>query len=98
MNIQKVKKQPTTPENLARINAMFKAIQPLALDLASRWHCEREFEDIQDYAKVISSALPDGFTLVKMTKSPFGFQFSIGTEALYVIKVCARSIEWKRIA
>ena len=98
MNIQKVKKQPTTPENLARINAMFKGIEDLACNLAARWQDEKEFEDINDYAKVLQAKLPEGFKLVKMTKAPFGFQFSIGTEALYVIKICARSVEWKRIA
>jgi hypothetical protein len=94
-----MKAEPTTPENLKRIDAMFKSktLRDLLFDLKFRWSNEREFEDINDYGKVIASQLPEGFKLEKMTKSPFGFQFSIGTSARYAMMATNRSIEWKRL-
>jgi hypothetical protein len=91
---------PTSPANRARIDEFFKNedFRETVFALSSRWACEREFEDINDYGKVISSNLPEGFKLMKMTKKPFGFHFSIGTEAVYHYKVTARSVSWSRIA
>jgi hypothetical protein len=33
----------------------------------------------------------------RMTKRPFGFEFDIGTEAVYAIQVTMRSYQWKRV-
>jgi hypothetical protein len=88
-------KTPTTPENLAKINAMFIALAGQMGHLAARWSDEKEYEDINDYQKVIT--LPAGFTLLKMTKRPFGFHFSIGTDAVYHNYVTGQKSTWKRI-
>lgn len=87
----------TSPKDLERIRAMFDDLAEPVFQLKARWSCEREFEDINDYGKVITKWLPAGFTLEKMTKAPFGFHFSIGTDALYAIKTTARSIGWVRL-
>jgi hypothetical protein len=87
----------TSPKDLERIRAMFDDIADPVFCLKARWSCEREFEDINDYGKVIARKLPSGFKLEKMTKAPFGFHFSIGTDAVYAIKTTARAIGWVRI-
>lgn len=92
------KPTPTTPANIARINAAYNALQPLMVNLASRWADESQYEDIAEYGKLIAKELPEGFTLVKMTKRPFGFTFSIGTGAVYVVKMTRQSYEWKRLS
>lgn len=89
---------PTSPENFQRINAAADALQPLVLQLAGRWLDEREYENIEDYAAPIKAALPAGFTLLKMIKRPFGFTFSLGTDARYQIDATTTSYGWKRIA
>ena len=87
----------TTPENLDRINAMFQANANLLANLCDRWASEREFENIEDYAVQIKTALPAGFELLAMTKRPFGFKFTIGTGATYHMTANARGVTWKRI-
>lgn len=89
---------PTTPENLKRINSMLDALQDRVSYLTCRWMDEHEYEDIAEYGKVIAGDLPEGFTLLKMTKRPFGFHFSIGTEAVYAVISTSRKYGWKRIA
>ena len=89
---------PTTKADLARINSMFDELAPHLTVLYGRWQDEKKYEDIADYGKNIAAALPDGFTLTKMTKGPFGFEFTIGTTARYHMKVTGRSVEWTRTA
>lgn len=87
----------TTPENLKRINAMVDSLAELLAQLWCRWQDEREYEDIAEYRAVIKAKLPKGFTMLTMSKRPFGFTFSIGTEAVYRVSVTARSYGWRRI-
>jgi len=89
---------PTSPANLAKINKMYEVLQDTMLNLAGRWQDEGKYENIEDYRKVIEKSLPAGFSITKMTKRPFGFQFKIGTEAEYAIIVSGRKYEWKRVA
>jgi hypothetical protein len=51
--------------------AAFRAAIPTLEMLASRWRDEHEYEDINEYQKVLQKALP-ALTIVKMTKRPFG--------------------------
>ena len=87
---------PTTPENLKRINEVFSDLLPLLTTLARRWLAEKQYEDINDYAVPFKKALPKGFTLRRMTKRPFGFEFTIGTEAVYQMSCTDRAARWKR--
>lgn len=57
-----------TPECVKKVLANAQLIG----NLYGRWLDEREYEDINEYGKVISDKL--GFP-VKMTKRPFGFKF-----------------------
>lgn len=41
----------------------------LIVNLAERWTCERDYEDINDYLKVIQESIPEA---VKIHKRPFG--------------------------
>lgn len=44
----------------------------LLCNLWERWQDEKEYEDIEDYGKVIAKEL--GFKSVEMSKRPFGFK------------------------
>lgn len=57
--------------------------------LYSRWLDEREYEDFADYEKYAKQLLPDGFFFIKMTKRPFGMQFSFDGKK-YKITVTTR--------
>lgn len=87
----------TSDADLKRIDAMFDQMADLLLSLQSRWQDESKYEDISDYGKVIAANLPEGFMLTKMTKRPFGFEFSIGTGAVYVMQTTSRQLSWKRV-
>jgi hypothetical protein len=41
--------------------------------------------------------MPAGFNILKMSKSPFGFTFDIGTTAIYKITLKGRNYEWQRV-
>ena len=90
---------PTTPENLAKINALVndEKFADRIWYLYERWQDEQEYEKIEDYAKPFERFIPEGFKLTKMTKKPFGFQFTIGTEAVYSVFTNSRTMGWKRI-
>ena len=94
-----MKKQPTSATDLRRINAMFDRLTDLIVNLACRWQDEAGYEKIDDYGKVISKKLPRGFRLVRMHTRPFGFDFVIGTAAVYrVAYTTSNAYAWKRVA
>ena len=80
-----------------RITAMVTVNADLLWNLSDRWADEREFEDIADYAEPIKAALPAGFELLRMKKRPFGFEFSIGTGAVYLVAATAKGLAWRRL-
>lgn len=88
---------PTTPANLAKINKAYMDLSPLMTNLYSRWLDEGGFEDIEEYGKVIKKNLPKGFKLTQMTKRPFGFHFTIGTDAIYAITMKSKQYAWTRV-
>jgi hypothetical protein len=90
-------KIPTSPENLAKINKMYSGMQKLVISLFHRWQDEQGLEDIKEYGANISKKLPKGFTLTRMTKKPFGFEFSIGTEVLYSVRIVGTKYSWVRV-
>lgn len=89
----------TPQQTVAQINEMFKAVCPLLDNLAARWSSESQYEDINDYAIPLRRVVVDqhNFELVKMTKRPFGFQFSVGTPSVFAVFCTAKNIGWKRI-
>ncbi len=91
-------KAATTPENIARIDAMFHRIEAGFENLAERWLDECKYEDIAEYGRVIQTWLPAGFKLTAMMKRPFGFRFNIGTDAEYTVTITNSKYEWKRVA
>lgn len=94
-----MKKTPTSPENLAIINKMFKELEEPLNNLSFRWACEREYEDFKEYGEVIKKLLPPQVIMKDMSKRPFGFRFRIKgfEEALYHIKVTTRTYGWDRV-
>jgi hypothetical protein len=60
-----------------QLQKFFKKIENTLLYAHMRWQDEREYEDINDYAKAFIPAIEEAdFTFLKMTKRPFGFQFT----------------------
>ena len=90
---------PTSPDNLKKINTMFKAMENLLTNLYMRWQDEKEYEDIKEYGDVVKSKLHPDFIFVQMNKSPFSFKFRIRgfEQALYRVKLSGRSYEWERL-
>jgi hypothetical protein len=88
---------PTTPENLAAIQAAYVKIQNQMINLSARYNAERGHEDINDYLPVIQKELPANFKITRMTKRPFGFEFNIGTDALYNMNISGRQYKWSRL-
>lgn len=97
METQNTKFEPTSPENLEKIGAFMDKVQETLFNLWDRWQDEKEYEDINDYAKPIRNMLPAGWELTKMNKRPFGFNFQIGTGVNYAIYCNAKQIAWKRL-
>lgn len=90
---------PTSPENLAIINKMYKDVEDLLSNLHFRWQCEREHEDFNDYGEAIEKSLPPEIKMVDMTKRPFGFRFRVKgfEQALYRVKLTNRAYSWERV-
>ncbi len=64
--------------------------------LAARWHDEKLYEDINDYKKAIQAKCPKEFTVTKMIKRPFGFEFTHSgfKGRTFVVAIKARSTEF----
>ena len=72
---------------------LFPAIAEHLVYLAMRWNDEKEYEDFNDYEASVQHRLPAGFTMIKMTKKPFGFHFNIsGDVATYRIFANVRGV------
>lgn len=88
----------TPTRQMQIIDKMYVELETILAVLSARWHDERAYENIANYANIIKSWLPAGVRLTKMLKRPFGFQFTVeGFNAEYSITVSAREYRWKRI-
>lgn len=52
--------------------------------LYERWQDEKEYEDFNDYVKVMMKYMPEGATLVKGTKRPFGVVINYGGNKIHI--------------
>jgi hypothetical protein len=60
--------------------------------LAERWSHEREYEDIAEYAKVLSKEpAMSAYKIVRMTKRPFGFVVNIDGLVAHVFAKMSRN-------
>lgn len=67
------------------------ANENLFIDLANRWLCEREYEDINDYRHVLAPILgAAGYAIVAMRKRPFGCEVTSPVGNL-LLKIKSRS-------
>lgn len=87
---------PSTPEDAKRIEAFVTKIERLFSTLYVRWQDEKEHEGIAEYGARLAREFPDGWTLLGMSKKPFGCKFTIGTTAEYLIYATSRVYGWKR--
>jgi hypothetical protein len=88
----------TTEQYSTQASDFFDAVTDLTERLYGRWLDEKDYEDINDYRAPVQQ-IADGFgvTIVKMTKRPFGFHFSVDGRT-FAMTVNTRSISYKRIA
>lgn len=78
--------------------AFFDAAYQLFANLYGRWLDEQEYEDINDYIVPLQPiAAEHGVALTKMTKRPFGVQFTVGVRVFHMT-CSSRACQWKRIA
>ena len=88
----------TSKENSLNINNFYTTIENMMVNLYSRWQDEKEYEDINDYKNVIAKeAEKFNIKVCKMNKKPFGFNFTIDTDAVYTIKINSTQYSWARI-
>jgi uncharacterized phage protein gp47/JayE len=80
-------------------NSAAKQLQERLCYLYGRWQDEKEYEDWADYEKAMrdAAARVDGIKVIKISKRPFGFQFSVNEKGVFQIGVTARSYYLKRI-
>lgn len=52
-------------------------------NLYDRWQDEKEYEDFNDYIAVMMKYMPNGATLVKGTKRPFGVVVNYGGATIH---------------
>jgi hypothetical protein len=77
---------------------LFTDLESLMAQLWARWQDEQQYEDINDYAKPLTGTVEAvGGKIVKMTKRPFGFHFTLGG-ATYAVTMSSREYRYKRIA
>ena len=83
----------------SRITAMYKEIALLMGALYSRWQEEKHFENIAEYALPINLHMRKyGYAIVKMTKSPFGFHFTIAKGSpVYAVTITSKQYCWLRV-
>lgn len=89
----------TLPGTKAIIERLFDGKFPQFLgDLRDRWQDEKAHEDFAEYAAAVKKQLPAEIELVRMTKSPFGFSFTVKNQpgAVYVMQANNRSVRWGR--
>jgi len=73
------------------VEEVWRSLREVMETLAERWDDEREFEDINEYGKVIAQHLPANVKLLRMKKRPFGFDLSIdGTARKFNIYVSSK--------
>lgn len=75
-----------------KILPVFHAVAEQVAHLACRWQDESQYEDIDDYAKVIRKVLPRSAKLVKMLKRPFGFVGNLEGHTFRVTSTPAGSV------
>jgi len=68
--------------------------------LYSRWQDEREFENLDDYKKVIQERLPEEFQVTSMSNRPFEFRFKLtqNPNNIYSMRFTKRHFSWGIVA
>lgn len=56
-------------------------------NLEARWRHEKEYEDFEDYIKVMVATTPEGCEFVKMTSRPFRVEYKLPNKKPMFIKV-----------
>ena len=108
MNATKTKKYlagPSPAHVLKAVEAIVVLTEGLVTQLAMRWLDESEYEDFADYEKRMKdfvTPLSEGvvkINVIKGTKRPFGFHFTVGDfQAVYAVQCTTTSYGWKRVS
>lgn len=73
----------TEKENISKVLNDTNAIRKFSY-LYERWQDEKEFEDFNEYVVAMMKSMPEGSTLIKGSKRPFGVTFKYGGSKVQV--------------
>ncbi len=87
----------TTENRKAQARKIFEELENTMTNLYCRWQDEKEYEDFEDYKKIIADKLiPYDAKFLSMSKRPFAVKFQL-SNATYEIKVSATQYEYTLI-
>lgn len=73
----------TEKENIIKVLNDINAIRKFSY-LYERWQDEKEYEDFNEYVVAMMKSMPEGSTLIKGSKRPFGVTFNYGGSKVQV--------------
>ena len=73
----------TERENISKVLNNTKNIEHFNY-LYDRWQDEKQYEDFNDYIKSMMTVMPEGATLVKGSKRPFGVTINYGGQKVEI--------------
>ena len=73
----------TERENISKVLNNTKCIEHFN-NLYYRWQDEKQYEDFNDYVKSMMRVMPEGATLIKGSKRPFGVTFNYGGQKIEI--------------
>ena len=86
----------TKEQRIQAANDLFAKHEILLCNLADRWHDEQEYEDFEDYKKLLIKNIPN---VLKVTKRPFGVIVRVADFPYDVhLYVSATQAGWKSVS
>ena len=73
----------TERENISKVLNSSKCIEHFDY-LYYRWQDEKQYEDFNDYVKSMMTVMPEGATLIKGSKRPFGVTINYGGQKVEI--------------
>ena len=78
----------------SKVNKIFDKVAPLIDSLQARWQDEHEYENWNDYVKVLRGSIQDaGGKFIRASNKPFGVTFSVVREGKFKIVVNRNNIK-----
>jgi hypothetical protein len=87
----------TVHEIRQTMDQITKKLKPTLENLYFRWEDEKEFEDFNDYKKILKGSLPSNCHFINATKKPFAVVFNVDGAPRYKFRIIInqKHIQWK---